>query len=160
MRVLRLKFHQSSYTNEQPNHWQFVAETDEALPHGDKGFSGILVHEGIQWKARPDISTTWSASSETRKQAVENCVEDAIKLFADFEAARLHHDAEEERRRKHLAELNKQLRQTICADANLHQTDMPAIDNIVLKDLSKSEIEKFFGVVVESFKREDSVSSR
>jgi hypothetical protein len=113
--------------------------------------------EGIKWKARPDISTTWSATRETREQAVESCVEDAIKLFADFEAATLRDDTETERRRKHLAELNEQLRQTICAhDANLHQTDKPAINSIVLNGLSENEIRRFFGVVVESFKREDS----
>ena len=155
-----MKFEQSPYTDEQPTHWRFVAETDEASPHGDKGFSGILVHEGTLWKGRPDISTTWSASSETRKQAVENCVEDAIKLFADFEAARLRHDAEEERRRQHLAKLNERLRQTICADANLHQTDQPAITSIVLNGLSQEEIKLFFGVVVDSFKREDGVQPK
>jgi hypothetical protein len=135
-------------------HWRFVAETDEVLPHGDKGFSGILVREGIKWKARPDISTTWSATRETREQAGESCVEHAIKLFADFEAARLRDDTETERRRKHLAELNE----PICAhDANLHQTDKPAINSIVLNGLSENEIRRFFGVVVESFKREDGV---
>jgi hypothetical protein len=154
MRVLRVKFDQLSYTDKLPIHWRFVAETDEALPHGDKGFSGILVCEGIRWKARADISTTWSVASETRNQAVENCVEDAIKLFADFEATRLRHDADEERRRQHLAKLNKQLRQTICADANLYQTDKPAINSVVLNGLSQKEIKLFFGVVVESFKRE------
>jgi hypothetical protein len=160
MRVLRLKFDQSSYTDKGSIYWRFIAETDEALPHGDKGFTGVLVHEGIQWKARPDISTTWSASSETRKQAVENCVEDTIKSSADFEAARLRQDAEEERRRKHLAKLNGQLRQTIRADASLHQMEKPAINSVVFNGLSPREIKLFFGVVVESFKREDSVSSR
>jgi hypothetical protein len=116
---------------------------------------------GILWKARPDISTTSSASSETRKQAIENCIEDAIKLFADFEAARLRHDAEVERRMQRLTKLNDQLRQTICAhDAYSHQTDQPAIDSIVFSGLSKNEIKRFFGEVLESFKREDSVSSR
>jgi hypothetical protein len=141
MRVLRVKFDQVPYTDKWPIHWRFVAETDEALPHGDKGFSGILVHKGVLWKARPDISTTWSANADTREQAVESCVEDAIKLFADFEAARLRHDAEEERRRQHLAKLNEQLRQTICAhDANLHQMEKPATNSIVLNGLSENEI--------------------
>jgi hypothetical protein len=45
-------------------------------------------------------------------------------------------------------------------DVNMHRTDKPAINNVVLKDLSKSEIEKFFDVVVKSFKREDSVLPR
>jgi hypothetical protein len=158
MRVLSVKFDQVPYTDKWPILWRFVAETDEALPHGDKGFSGILVREGIKWKARPDISTTWSATRETREQAVESCVEDAIKLFADFEAARLRDDAEVERRRTHLANLNERLRQSIRThDVNMHQTDKPAIDSIVLNGLSENEIRRFFGVVVESFKREDGV---
>ena len=80
--------------------------------------------------------------------------------FADFEAARLRHDAAEERRRQHLAKLNERLRQTICADANLHQTDQPKITSIVLNGLSQKEIKLFFGVVVDSFKREDGVQSK
>jgi hypothetical protein len=35
------------------------------------------------------------------------------------------------------------------------QTEKPAINSDVLNGLSKREIEQFFGVVVESFKRED-----
>ncbi len=124
-----------------------------ALSYGDKGFSGVLLHHGLRWKARADISTTWSVAGLTRKQAVKNCVEDTIKSFADFEAARLRQDTENERRRQRLATLNEQLRQTICADANMHQMEKPAINSVVFNGLSTKEIKLFFGVVVESFKR-------
>ena len=158
MRVLSVKFDQVPYTDKWPIHWRFVAETDEALPHGDKGFSGILLHDGLLWKARADISTTWSVASETRNQAVENCVEEAIKLFADFEAVRQRQDAETERQRLQLAKQNERLRQYIHSHAvDMHQTDKPAINSIVLNGLSENEIRIFFGVVVESFKREDGV---
>ena len=158
MRVLSVKFERLRYTKRQPNHSRFVAETDEALPHGDKGFSGILLHDGVRWKARADVSTTWSTAGVTRKQAVKNCVDEAIKSFADFEAARLRQDAEDKRRRQHLAKLNEQLRQTICANANRHQ-EKPANNNGMFNGLSRKEIELFFGVAVESDARIDEAQS-
>jgi hypothetical protein len=131
MRVLSVKFERLRYTKRQPNHCRFVADTDEALPHGDKGFSGILLHDSLLWKARADISTTWSVASETRNQAVENCVEDAIKLFADFEAVRQRQDAETERQRLQLAKQNERLRQYIRThEVDMHQTDKPATNSV------------------------------
>jgi hypothetical protein len=149
MRVLSVEFERLRHTKKQPNHCRFVAETDEALPHGDKGFSGILLHDDLLWKARADVSTTWSKAGVTRKRAVENCVEDTIKSFAEFEAARLRQDAENERQRQQLMERNERLRQYIRA----HEVDMCQTE--MLNGLSKREIKLFFGVVVESFKRED-----
>jgi len=156
LRILTLEFERLRYTKKQPNHCRFVAETDEALPHGDKGFSGILLHDGLLWKARADVSTTWSKAGVTRKRAVENCVEDTVKSFAEFEAARLRQDAENERQRQQVMERNERLRQYIRAhEVDMCQTEKPAINSDVLNGLSKREIEQFFGVVVESFKRED-----
>jgi hypothetical protein len=100
-------------------------------------------------------------AKENQKQAVENCIEDSVKLFAADKARKLRLDAEIERQRQQAVERNERLCQYIRTnDVNMHQTDKPAINNIVLKDLSTSEFDKFFDVVVKSFKREDSVLPR
>jgi hypothetical protein len=136
--------------------FRFEALTDEVFPNGNYGFSGLLVREGKLWKARAFIATTWATPAESQKQAVENCIEDAVKLFAEDEARKLRLDAEIERQRLQVAELNKRLRENSHASV-AKLTEKPAINSIVLKDLSKSEIKKFFDVVVESFKREVNV---
>jgi hypothetical protein len=78
--------------------WQFVAETDDCMPDGNKKFSGFLTKDN-GWRARAHIETTWGKPAASREKAVHNCLTDAIKLLGEVELTRLRRDAELERQR-------------------------------------------------------------
>lgn len=141
---------------EQGYDFRFEAFTNKRMPNGDFWFSGLLVRDGKLWKARAFIATTWAVPADSQEKAVENCVEDAVKSFAADEARKLRLDAEIERQRQQAVERNERLRQYIRAhEVDMRWTEKPALNSVVLSGLTQKEIELFFGVVVESFKRED-----
>ena len=64
--------------------WSFVVETDGEMPHGNSGFGGMLERVSGQWHAKSWSAEFYSAMSDTRLGAIQNCIAAAVDLFAEF----------------------------------------------------------------------------
>jgi len=152
MKILSVKFDQPADANE----CRFIAETDDCLPNGDKTFGGVLLQRDKSWKARADISTTWAAPANSGGLAVQNCLTDAIKLFAELEAIRIRRDKDLELRQRYGVEIGVRPAPIVrITDVNPKQTDNLSVCRAVLSGLSNSEVHGFIGLVVKGFKRDD-----
>ena len=156
MKILSVKFDQPTDANE----CRFIAATDDCLPNGDKTFGGVLSHQDNYWKARADISTTWAAPANSGELAVQNCLTDAIKLFAELEAIRIRRDKDLELRQRYGVKIGVRPPPIVrITDVNPKQTDNLSVYRAVLSGLSNNEVRGFVGLMVEGFKRDDHASA-
>jgi len=76
---------------------EFLAETDMDMPHGHPCFGGLLnkTQDGM-WEAKCYEAKSFSAPAKTRLAAIQNCVEEAIRVFADFQKKQKREEEEEQ----------------------------------------------------------------
>jgi hypothetical protein len=147
MKILNMKFENITDAAD----WQFVAQTDECMPDGNKNFSGFLTKDN-GWRARAHIATAWGNPAASREKAVHNCLTDAIRLLGEVELLRLRRDAELERQRHDIAQQNARLRNTPLKIPET--TNQPSVCNTVL-GLKRNEVKGFVNLMVEACKRDD-----
>jgi len=136
---------------EQPNadDSNFVAETDDYLPHGEKDFGGTLLHRAEGWKARAHVAVKFGEYAKTREQAVENCLADAVKVY-ELEVICLSREIQEAQRSQFDANLQDwlhEMRERVTPEQALFRT--------LREGLNENEMWSFVSVMVESCKRED-----
>ena len=148
MKILSVEFERPAETAV----WQFVAETDECMPNGQNSFSGTLLPNDKEWKARAYISTIWGKPAASREAAVQNCLMDAIRLLGEVELLRLRRDADLERQRQDIAKQNERLRNTPLKLPEPARE--PSVCNNVL-GLKRNEVKGFVNLMVEACKRDD-----
>jgi hypothetical protein len=87
VKVLSAKYekpHHRGYDYAPETLWQFVATTDNLMPHNADGFGGLLRKEATTglWQARHYQNTDWGKPAADRVAAIQNIVEDVLVSMA------------------------------------------------------------------------------
>lgn len=87
MVILKLKF-QKPKPYEIERHgvfdWSFDVEVDEELPHGYKGFGGLVCRRGGLWEAKSWSADHFGIPSFSREEAIKNCLNGALVSLRKF----------------------------------------------------------------------------
>lgn len=130
--------------------WEFKVETDEEMPHGHKGFGGLLRKTAEGWQARHYKNTEWGKPASDRLTAIQNIVEATAKTITEYKAKQA--EAERNRNERHSAVRNLtdaiQKATKLPGEIQVHDStawhpEKPQEFEITVKGLTRDQLKKW-----------------
>jgi len=128
MRVLKAIYEKPRHEYEtQGWAWEFVASTDADLPHGHPCFGGVLrkafslLKADGGWQAKCHSAENFAAPAKDRLTAIQNCVEDTIRVFTEWRREQEQEKEEEKAARANAEKKRRKNAATILAALRLFQ---------------------------------------
>jgi len=135
MKVLKATYEKPRYAYEAEGYaWEFCAETDTDMPHGYSIFGGVLhkTQDGM-WEAKCHSAESFNTSAADRLTAIQNCVEDTARLFAEFKRKQKQEEEEEQAERAKAEKAKQENTATILAALRMFQQRYEDKDAIAIR---------------------------
>lgn len=147
MKILSVKFERPYRRERDPEvEWEFVIETDEVCHSQNcQGFGGKLRKHPDGWQAKAYSAEQYSAPAKSREEAIQNCIPDALALFAKHGEEQKQEEQHREDRykvRQVLAELLTAHRTglDISVGVNAHELNEPIKFTIKIDSLTEAQV--------------------